>query len=80
MNQVDKLAKTLVSTGLAMNYAEALSKAREMLKVKEQADDITKLPKIEEIAEAGEMEKTLKELVEEDAEKIYNKKPTSNSR
>jgi len=73
--QLQKLVKTLVNSGLASNPSEAMKKAKEMLNIEDkEVIDISKLPKLEEIENTTQQfdkEKTLKELMEEDAEKVY---------
>ena len=87
--QLEKLARTLLNSGLALNSAEAMKKAKEILKVapKEEKVDIEKLPKIGDLKAVSKIslgisdldkDKSLKEVVEEDAEKIYNNKKTPN--
>jgi len=79
-DQLEKLASTLLKSGLASSSAEAMKRAKEILKIKPEKEkiDIENLPKIDDITavdkESGELEKdkSLKELLEEDAEKIYN--------
>ena len=85
LEQVEKLAKTLIKSGLESNPAEATKKAREMLNVthKEEPVDIGKLPKLEDMKPVSKTQvdlnkdKSLKDMIEEDAEKIYNKQKTS---
>ncbi len=89
--QLDKLARTLINSGLAFGLSEAMKKAREILKipeepVKEEPVDVKSLPKVDDISPVGktahysvgvsdiESDKTLKEILEEDAEKVYEKK------
>ena len=85
--QLEKLARTLVNSGLASTPGAAMKKAREMLKVKEpevqEKVDITTLPKIDDIKTVKasmsvgisdlDKDKTLKEVIEEDAKKMYDK-------
>ncbi|MBS3132879.1 hypothetical protein J4470_01975 [Candidatus Woesearchaeota archaeon] len=82
-DHLEKLARTLLKSGLASNSAEAMKRAREILKIKPEKEkiNIESLPKIDEIKaadskHAGELEtdRSLRELLEEDAEKIYNNK------
>ena len=77
-NQLDKLAKTLLSSGLVSNSADAMKRAKEILKVKPEKEkiDIASLPKVDDIkaADSDNVDKTLKELMEEDAGKVYNSK------
>ena len=82
--QLEKLAKTLLNSGLASNSAEAMKKSKEILKVGDKEEiDIEKLPKIEDVEAVRtsdndfDKDKSLKEVVEEDAEKIYNKQKNS---
>ncbi|MAG15908.1 hypothetical protein CMO88_02505 [Candidatus Woesearchaeota archaeon] len=83
--QLSKLARTLLKSGLVSNYAEAMKKAKELLKVKtrEESVDVKTLPKIEDIEEINiasvdlNKDKSLKEMVEEDAKKIYGKQQNS---
>ena len=83
-NQLDKLAKTLLSSGLVSSSAEAMKKAKEILKLKPEKEkiDIATLPKIEDIkaADSGKVDKSLKELMEKDAGKVYNNKPHSSEK
>lgn len=88
--QLEKLARTLVNSGLAFSLSEAMKKAREILKIpeepkKEEPVDVKSLPKVDDICPAEKMaqfsvgvsdidrDKTLKEVLEEDAKKIYDK-------
>ena|SRR3989338_4414593 len=87
--QLEKLARTLVNSGLAFSLSEALKKAREILKIpeepaKEEPVDVSSLPKVDELTPVEKTakysvgvsdidnDKTLKEVLEEDAEKIYD--------
>ena len=82
--QLQKLAKTLVNSALCHSMPEALKRAREILKIPEEKkpepENNGKLPNIEEIEavkDAPEPEQNLKELMEEDAERIYRQKKNS---
>ena len=92
--QLEKLARTLVNSGLVSTPGAAMKKAREMLKVKEpeiqEKVDITTLPKIDDIKTVKasisvgvsdlDKDKTLKEVIEEDAKKIYDKQSESDNK
>lgn len=88
--QLEKLARTLVSSGLAFSLSEAIKKAREILKIpeepkKEEPVDVNSLPKVDDISPVEktaqysvgisdiDRDKTLKEVLEEDAKEIYEK-------
>ncbi len=92
--QLGKLARTLVNSGLAFTLSEAMKKAREILKIpeepaKEEPVDVSTLPKVDDISPVEkttkysvgasdiDTDKTLKEVLEEDAEKIYEKQDGS---
>ena len=73
---LDKLAQTLINSGLASDPVEAMKKARQMLKIKDPELDKSRLPKIEDIQNAGKAPEmrgdgSLRDVVEEDAERIY---------
>ena len=78
-HQLDKLARTLINSGLASTPADAMKKAKDILKVDDtEPVDKAKLPKIEDIepvppSSRTKLDHTHKEVVDEDAEKIYNK-------
>ena len=82
--QLDKLVRTLLVSGLESTSANAMKKAKEMLKITDppQKIDATKLPKVDDLTPVTyssgisdlDSDKTLKEVVEEDAKKIYDKK------
>ena len=76
IEHLDKLAQTLINSGLASDPVEAMKKARQMLKIKDPEPDKSRLPKIEDIQNAGKAPEmrgdgSLRDLVEEDAERIY---------
>ncbi len=92
--QLEKLARTLINSGLAFGLSEAMKKAREILKIpeepiKEEPVDVRSLPKVDDISSVErtaqysvgvsdiDSDKTLKEILEEDAEKVYEKKEDS---
>ncbi|MBI2137457.1 hypothetical protein HYU12_02980 [Candidatus Woesearchaeota archaeon] len=82
--QLQKLAKTLVNSALCHSMPEALKRAREILKIPEEKktepENNGKLPNIEELeAVKDEPEQNLKELMEEDAERIYRQKKNNQS-
>lgn len=90
--QLDKLARTLVKSSLASSYREALKRAREMLKIPEEPQAEAPEPNPGELPTVGEIEevpislgidfekdKTLKEVLEEDAKTIYGKEPSQKS-
>ena len=84
--QVQKLARTLVRTGMARDHANALKSARSILKVPEPAEkkkdepvDPSSLPTLEDISPARgragselDRDRALKDVVEEDAGRIYS--------
>lgn len=95
--QLEKLARTLVSSGLAFSLSEAMKKAREILKIpeelkKEEPVDVNSLPKVDDISPVEQKaqysvgvsdidrDKTLKEVLEEDAKKIYDKQGNTESK
>ena len=89
--QVQKLAKTLVRSGIAGDYGEALKNARSILKVPEPAQkkeegpvDPSSLPKLDDIAPAPaagfDGDASLKDVVEEDAGSIYGENRLSQQR
>ena len=85
--QLEKLARTLVKSGLTSNYREALHRAREILKIPDEPPEARaadaapeQLPSVGEIEPVHislgidfEKDKTLKEVLEEDAKTIYSK-------
>jgi hypothetical protein len=78
--QLHKLAKTLVASGLTSSVAEAMKKAREILKVREPQPEQTvssdNLPKVEEISSMRQQaaeDEAVQEILEEDSEKIYRR-------
>lgn len=92
--QIEKLARTLVNSGLAFNLSEAVKRAKEMLKIpeeplKEEHVDVKSLPKVDDISPVEktgrysigvsdiDTDKTLKEVLDEDAERIYEKQQNS---
>ncbi len=92
--QLEKLARTLIKSGLAFGLSEAMKRAREILKipeepVKEEPVDVKSLPKVDDISPVEktvqysvgvidiDSDKTLKEILNEDAEKVYEKKDNS---
>ena len=77
--QVHKLAKTLVNSGLASNLKSGMEKAKQMLKI-EDDEDLSKLPKAEELSEVtlhdmgADGDKALRQLLDEEADRVYNGK------
>ncbi len=88
--QLEKLAVTLVNSGLVFGRSEAMKRAREILKIpeepaKEEPVDVSGLPNVDELCPVEksvcysvgisdiDRDKALKEVLEEDAEKIYGK-------
>ncbi len=95
--QLEKLAITLVNSGLVFGRSEAMKKAREILKLpeepaKEEPVDVSGLPNIDEICPVEktasysigvsdlDRDKTLKDVLEEDAKKIYGRQGGSGKR
>lgn len=85
--QLEKLARTLVKGNLASNYKEALQTAREILKIPEESKEAGAniaiagpLPKVDDIEPIPvslgvdfDRDKTIREILEEDAKTIYGK-------
>lgn len=82
--QVEKLARTLLKSGLSSSYPDALSKARSMLKIPEPAaglpesPDPSALPKVDDIIPISlgadfDRDASLKEAVDEEGRRIYSR-------
>ncbi len=95
--QLEKLARTLINSGLAFGLTEAMKRAREILKipeepVKEAPVDVKSLPKVDDLSPVEktaqysvgvsdiDSDKTLKEILDEDAERVYEKQEGSGRR
>jgi len=83
-DQLNKLAKTLENSGLAANPADAMKRAKDILKIRDPVKkavevDPASLPKIDDIKAVEnpssdvDKDSNLKDLIEEDASKIYDK-------
>jgi Arc/MetJ-type ribon-helix-helix transcriptional regulator len=79
IEQLRKLARTLVSSGLAPSQSEAIRQAKDMLKMndvklpedspKKQAEPAT-LPRVDQLD--GAPDDSMKDVMEEDADSVYN--------
>jgi hypothetical protein len=79
IEQLRKLARTLVSSGLAPSQAEAIRQAKDMLKMNDvklpedspkQKPEPATLPRVDQLD--GASDESMKDVMEEDADSVYN--------